>query len=228
MCTALPRLETLVDDDTVYCLVTLGTHESGGSGEGLAAEWRGHTLSRMGGRVLEVLRLSQSACGAREIVQAVGQPAVERVVSNLLPLLNEPMLRIALRGDVRKLLSELLSALDALLRAAANEDLPADQRAAAFSFGVADLFEAAYSYLQDVFVSSGVQSELHDMLQWLLHSWHHAQRRLDLDALRGELSWDRLLAMLHKARIEGKEHGKLTAAELDAMLPTFVRALRGL
>ena len=182
----------------------------------------------MAHQVNTVLALAHSLHGAREIHQLVGQPAVEQAVTNLMPLLNEPIVRIALRGDVRKLLSEVLSSVGVLLRAASNQELPEDERVGAFAFALHDIFEAINAYTHDVVVSSGNSSELFECLQWLLESWHSVQRLLDLERLRGSISWERLLAMVHTSRVEGKEHAKLTPAELDALLPDFVRALRGL
>ena len=182
-----------------------------------------------------VLAQAQTVHGSREIVALFGEPNFEQALSQLLPLLQEPIVRILLQGDVRKFLFSSLAKLDVMLRAATNKELPEVQRSASFALAMHDVFEAGYAYVHDVVSSSGNSSELQDLLQWLLESWHSGQRLLDLDAVLlsrssspagCEEEWMKLLALVHKARCHGKKHGKLSSTELAGLAHAFVAQLQ--
>ena len=75
----------------------------------------------------------QQLAGSRAVVALLGEPQMDDLVSGLSPVLHEPLMRVVLRGDVKRLLGGAVLSAQAMLRAAANERLPRQQRHAPWS-----------------------------------------------------------------------------------------------
>ena len=86
----------------------------------------------------------QQLAGSRAVVALLGEPQMDDLVSGLSPVLHEPLMRVVLRGDVKRLLGGRGRPLgEAMLRAAANERLPRQQRHAAFDLALRDVLPTA-------------------------------------------------------------------------------------
>ena len=175
--------------------------------------------------------------GSRAVVALLGEPQMDDLVSGLSPVLHEPLMRVVLRGDVKRLLGGAVLSAQAMLRAAANERLPRQQRHAAFDLALRDVFADGLRFAHEVCAASGEASELYRVLEWLRRGWHAAQTPLDLGALvRGaappelggeDAVWRELGAVVHRTRVAGKEARAAVRPEyVRALLPPFEAVLR--
>ena len=234
--------------------------EALGASDALSREWAGETRE-LSVAVRKALHVALALRGGRDIHTIMGQPAFEQILTNLMPRLQEPILRIALKGDVQQLLRAGLPKLEVLLKTTLNRELPDDQRAVAIALAVRDLFAAVYAYVHSVTCASGKGSEFHVLLQWLLTSWQSTQKHLDMDLLIQDSTrrappseaagssrahaaqptagsaggsaaaastadeWEHVLAKVHLARAFGKDHGRIDAEEVSALLNGMVKQM---
>ena len=242
----LPSAAAFDTDEKLAGLLVRAAAECGASAA-LTVEWSQPGLVELV-HVYCALMRAQALDGGREIHAVIGTPAFEKILTSLLPLLHEPILRIALLGNVPQLLQLALPKVDVILKAAINQQLPADQRTVAIALAVQDLAEAAYAYVHGVVRAAGTDSELHELLQWLLSSWQATQQYLDLEAVmrsaqdaaatsaaaRGPIghstasstTWEGLLAKVHRVRANDQKHGQVFGAdETGSLLSAFVKQL---
>ena len=143
-------------------------------------------------------------------------------------------MRLALRGDLPKLVERLLPLGEALLKLAANRELPEAHRDAAYAQATRDVAAAVYAWMHEVARAPDEDGELCRLIDWLLGVWRAFATQLPLERLahdalgNSEASalWEAMRERCYRWRFLNESRDRLERCEaVERLLPQFERGV---